>query len=661
MMGNGKQGLGVIGTLYGTLRFLVGATFLLALPAWGQGAPPPLQQAPLNPAFVQAVQARQEAAPQLVTPSGHGLGWVPPPVDLSHNAGRRPRDLRRAEEDLPSSFDLRTLGKVTPVRDQGQCGSCWTFGTYGSLESTCLPAQTWDFSENNLKDLAGFDLGPCDGGDDLMATAYLARWSGPVSETDDPYNAFSGVSPLGLPARMHVQNVYALPDRTGPTDNDAIKAAVMTYGAVNISMYWQDSSFDGTTNGYYYSGKTQPNHSVTLVGWDDNYDKSNFRPQPPGNGAFIIKNSWGTTWGDNGYFYISYYDTWAGGYARVFTAEPLSDYDAIYQYDPLGWVDQVGYGSDTAWGASVFHAQGSEDLSAVAFYNTTTGGSYTLSIYTDGDGSPVSGNLAESQSGSLPEAGYLTLPLDTPVDVTPGETFSVVLQLTSPGYDYPLAVQYASPGYSSKAPSAPGQTFASADGQSWEDLYASTDGIQRTLCLKAFANRVAGLNLISVAPAQGSTLGGTAVTLSGTGFLSGATATFDGKPAAGTVLNADGTLTAVAPAHADGPVTIAVTNPDGRTARLPGGYRYVDVPVITAVRKLGSPFRLAITGSLFHSQCTVKINDTAVPITTLKRNGTLLARQGKALKAMVPKGTPVSVTVTNDDESSTSAPFTFSW
>ena len=660
MRRNGEKGLGGIGSFRGALGFLLGAAFLLTLPSWGQSAPA-LRQAPLNPAFLQAVQQRKEAAPQLTTASGRGLGWFPPPVDLSHNAGRRPLDLRRAETDLPASFDLRPLGKVTPVRDQGQCGSCWTFGTYGSLESTCLPAKSWDFSENNLKNLAGFDLGPCDGGDDLMATAYLARWSGPVSEADDPYDAFSGVSPLGLPARMHVQNVYALPDRTSPTDNDAIKAAVMTYGAVNVSMYWGDSSFDGSTNAYYYSGKAQPNHSVTLVGWDDNYDKSNFRPQPPGNGAFIIKNSWGDSWGDSGYFYMSYYDTWAGSYARVFTAEPLTDYDVIYQYDPLGWVDQVGYGGDTAWGAGEFKADGDQDVTAVGFYNTTTGGSYTLSLYTDGDGSPTSGNLAESQSGNLPEAGYLTLSLDTPVDVTPGETFSVVLQLTSPGYDYPLAVQYAASGYSSQAPSAPGQTFASADGQSWEDLYTSSDGIHRTFCLKAFANLVAGLNVTSVQPAQGSTLGGTALTLSGTGFLSGASVTFDGQPAPGAVLNADGTLTAVAPAHADGTATIAVTNPDGRTASLPGGYRYVDVPVISGIRKLASPFRLAITGSLFHSQCTVKINGTAVPITTLRRDGTLLARQGKALKAMVPKGAAVSVTVTNNDESSTSVPFTFTW
>ncbi len=638
----------------------VGTSFTLAPAAWAQSTPV-LKRAPLNPAFLQAEQQRQEAAPQLTTESGHGMGWLPPPVDLSHNTGRLPRDLKHRETALPASFDLRTGGKVTPVKDQGQCGSCWTFGTFGSLESTCLPAETWDFSENNLKDLAGFDLGPCDGGDEFMATAYLARWGGPVAEADDPYNPYGNDSPLGLPPRKHVQNVYFLPGRTSPTDNNALKAAVMAYGAVNVSMYWGDSSFDTATNGYYYSGKTQPNHSVTLVGWDDTYDKSKFTIQPPGNGAFIIKNSWGESWGDQGYFYMSYYDTWAGSYPTLFTAEALANYDVIYQYDPLGWVNSVGYGSNTAWGAGVFKAGGDQDITAVAFYNTTAGASYALSVYTGGDGGPVSGSLAESQSGSLPEAGYLTLPLDVPVTVTPGRTFSVVLELTAPGYNYPLAVQYAYSGYSSKAPSAPGRSFGSADGQNWEDLNASSDGIPKTFCLKALAKLVAGLDVTSIAPSQGSTLGGTAVTIAGTGFLSGAAVTFDGLPASSVLVNGESTITAVAPAHASGAAAIAVTNPDGRTASLAGGYRYVDVPVITSVRKLGGPFRLAITGSLFHNLCTVKINGNAVPMTTLKRDGSLLARQGKILKAMVPKGTAVSVTVTNTDEEVTSAPFSFIW
>ena len=113
---------------------------------------------------------------------------MPSTVDLSHTTGQT---LFQAFTVYPSKYDLRTLGKVTPVRDQGTSGSCWAFSTYGSLESSILVStgQSLDLSENNLKNTAGFDWGPNSGGNDMMSTAYLTRWSGPVSESADPYQS----------------------------------------------------------------------------------------------------------------------------------------------------------------------------------------------------------------------------------------------------------------------------------------------------------------------------------------------------------------------------------------------------------------------------------------------------------------------------------------
>ena len=234
-------------------------------------------------------------------------------------------------EGLPTSYDLRTQGKLTPVKNQGSCGSCWTFATYGSLESSLLPGETNDFSENHLKNTHGFDWGYCDGGNGDMSTAYLARWSGPVNEADDPYNASSGTSPSGLSPRKHVQNVYMIPARSSSSDNDNLKNAVMNYGAVHVSMRWEGATgsssayWNNATYAYYYNGSSATNHAVAIVGWDDNYPATNFSTVPAGNGAFIIRNSWGSGWGDAGYFYISYYDSKLASNRELFFPERRAD------------------------------------------------------------------------------------------------------------------------------------------------------------------------------------------------------------------------------------------------------------------------------------------------------------------------------------------------
>ena len=139
----------------------------------------------------------------------------------------------------PATYDLRQSGQVTPVRGRGVCWYMlgiryiWIAGIEPYVH------QSWDFSESNMKNLAGFDNDPNDGGGDMyMAMAYLLRWAGPVNETDDPYlPPYPETSPSGLTVQKHVQNVTILPFRSGPLDNDAIKSALTVYGGVWASMY----------------------------------------------------------------------------------------------------------------------------------------------------------------------------------------------------------------------------------------------------------------------------------------------------------------------------------------------------------------------------------------------------------------------------------------
>jgi len=450
--------------------------------------------APLNEAF--EAHLRDQTMQRSL--AGRPSGIVPSPLDLSHMRGRQVTPGREAlAYSLPARYDLRELGRVTPAEDQYYCGSCWTFAACGSLESCLLPSEPCNFSENNFKNTHGFDPACCDGGHPLIAVAYLARWSGPVSQADDPYNPTSCASPANLTVRKHVQAVDFLPDRSGPLDNDNIKRAVMSHGAVYTHMYIDDAHYNWSTYAYYYDG-AELNHAVCIVGWDDNFDSRKFVTTPPGNGAFICKNSFGPEWADDGFFYISYYDSKLVD-NRVFRGvEPATNYDTIYQYDRFGWVGSFGLGTQTAWFANVFAATADSRVAAASWYVPTPGSPYDLYVYLDPVSSPTSGVLAGSKSGIISSAGYQTVTFDSPVPVSAGAKFAVVVRMTTPGYNYPIACEAAVPGYSSGATAIPGESYVSEDGVSWTDLtsYNATANV----CLKAFTYESPRL---TVAPENG--------------------------------------------------------------------------------------------------------------------------------------------------------------
>jgi C1A family cysteine protease len=409
-------------------------------------------------------------------------------VDLSHAKGQQvvPEGMMLA---APSSYDLRTVtNKLPPVRNQGSCGDCWTFATYGSLESWLRPAETtWDFAEMDLNCSHGYDWSPCIGGNRDMATAFLSRWEGPVLETCYPHGTTCAGSRPNCTKQKRVLDVIYLPDRASSSDNENLKNAVMNYGAVYTTMYWGDPYYRAANTAYYYAGGSTGNHSVCIVGWDDNYDRTRFNsPNPPANGAFIIRNSWGSGWGAGGYFYISYYDSRIGIENGVFmNAQSTTNYTRLYQYDPYGWISGFGYsGTSTAWAANIFTAIASEHVRAVAFYTPAFYSAYQIYVYTGcSAGSPRSGTLACNRSGTFANMGYHTLTLPSPAAVTGGQRFSIVLRLETPGYDYPIMTEGPWPGYCSAASANPGESYVSFAGTSWNDLTSFYP--EDNVCLKA--------------------------------------------------------------------------------------------------------------------------------------------------------------------------------
>jgi len=267
---------------------------------------PNLSIAPLNSAFLDSLL---KPVAELWSPDvGRPLGLRPLTQDFGGlrgllvpllPEGTADSETSPAPASLPAAYDLRSQQKLTPVKDQNSYGTCWSFATLGSLESRLMPARQWDFSEDNMVLRSGFDHEGSTynwGGNLQMSTAYLARWDGPIRQEDDPYG--DDYNPPDLEPRLHVQSVKWLPARSHALDNDNLKQAVRRFGGVYVGMCWQGAAagstyFDPRNASYYYFGFSYANHAVLAVGWNDNYPASNFVMPPPGNGALIVKNSWG--------------------------------------------------------------------------------------------------------------------------------------------------------------------------------------------------------------------------------------------------------------------------------------------------------------------------------------------------------------------------------
>ena len=484
-------------------------------------------------------------------------GLTPNPFWQAHIGPVEPMEqLFYSVGELPTSYDLRVLGRSTTVKSQYQWGTCWAFGSLAALESNILTRSgvsgsaaksTPDYSEHQLAwfayrpqtaaGLAGSEAGqgqagegrtggssPLNkGGNPSLTTSVLAAWQGAANENSIPYqNTAGGTSNTGdwsLPESrrnesvVHLTNADFLPSpicyssygsdslptssATFHYDKEAektIKRTIMEEGAVSISYYADQSKPAGSKDGTYFNythncqyvnvlnASTMPNHEVCVVGWDDNYPRTNFNSsiQPERNGAWIVKNSWGAGYYDKGYFYLSYYDRTIRD-VTSFRGETEFSYSHNYQYDYLQLGSYLsGYISQAKTGvANVFTANGRETLKAVGLVTDKAESEVTLEIYRlrAGAAGPYVGTLASSCSEIFPYAGYHTLELDSPVYLSPGDRFSVVAVVRRPNgyYSLPLEIGCTAKGY--VAVINRGETYLVAPtGRKYEDVSTKPEG-----------------------------------------------------------------------------------------------------------------------------------------------------------------------------------------
>lgn len=386
---------------------------------------------------------------------------------------------------LPEQYDYRILERAPSIKDQGKYGTCWAFASLTALESALLPEREYDFSEDHMSRQNSFAVEINDGGEYTMAIAYLASWQGPVLEEEDPYG--DGISPDGLEAACHVQEVQVIAAK----DFETIKEMVFKYGGVQTSLYTslinsqsRSEYYNPETYAYCYIGTEKPNHDVVIIGWDDNYPKENFTVDLEADGAFICRNSWGSEFGNNGTFYVSYYDSNIGTHNVVFSGvEEVTNYDRIYQSDYCGWVGQLGYGNEKGYFSNVYTAKEDEVLSAVGFYATGKNTEYEIFIVHDFKGTESFADRIAVKEGNFKNAGYYTVVLKEGIEIKEGERFAVVVKIRTPGSERPIAIEYAADEATKTVDISDGEGYISLYGKSWDNT-ESTQGCN--ICLKAF-------------------------------------------------------------------------------------------------------------------------------------------------------------------------------
>jgi C1A family cysteine protease len=402
---------------------------------------------------------------------GYGYSWdkTEKTANLDSTPAKKPV--------LRSSYDLRSAKRVSKIKNQGSLSTCWAYAAASALESSLLPEEYDTFSPKDMSERNTYGIPADKPGNYMMAVSYMLSWTGPV-EDDTAGTA------------KHVQEVHFY----SQDDMDDIKWAVFKNGGVSTSLFAETNTSDlsgsdyynADTNSYYYYGQKEPNHDVLIIGWDDNYSKDNFKHSCPGNGAFICQNSWGDKFGDNGVFYVSYYDTNIGQFGVSYVKiENNTNYDRIYQTDLCGEIGSAGYKSDKAYGANVYTASSDENLKSCGFYTTSKDTSYNVYVVSDYSDTGSLSNKVHVASGKFHDVGYYTVPFNKDIAVNDGQRFAVVVEFISDKKGNQIPIEYDGNVLTKNVKIDDGEGYISSNGLNWARI--ETD-FNANICLKVYAD-----------------------------------------------------------------------------------------------------------------------------------------------------------------------------
>ena len=412
-----------------------------------------------------------------------------------------------AENNLPASFDLRSSGLVSSVKMQTSQDSlnlepfqnAWAFSVINAIETNHMKSNPMiDLSEGYISyymrsENFGYPFNT--GMDDAMQeTGLLTNWVGAVEE-QNPINFDFSLKEVQNESKYHVTDVsYYF-----SSDRENIKSAITNGHAVNARYTHTEYCYNEEHNSYYLNWDVAENqesvlHSVSIVGWDDNFPAEYFNAKPNENGAWLVKNCWGTDWGDGGYFWISYAEKLSDVYS--IESEKAQANMNLFQYDDYGVsaMMTIPDAEGSAYYSNIFTADTSQWITSIMTVGLQT--DYDISVYagiTDPK-NPTSGTLSATKQVTFEKMGYHTIPLDTPIFVEKGTTFSIVSK--SNGNDIPCecathtewtnadGIKHISDSIFSREllnrDFAENQSFYSADGINWKDMYSLPEQVVET-------------------------------------------------------------------------------------------------------------------------------------------------------------------------------------
>lgn len=412
-----------------------------------------------------------------------------------------------------------------PLRNQNPYGTCWAFATtavaeanylkktnkYRDLSELAVVYSTFNSTADPLGNSSLDKVTPTvsnyydKGGNPLIAGLTLATWQGLLDESkyrygtdDNILNTKNLTSAQTRDDAVHLESFSVL----DYTDRNALKTKILENGAITISYFENEKSnayFNSQTDCYYCPIKEGSNHSVTVVGWDDNFAAGNFTNNPGGNGAWLIRNSWTSSdkmlYSHNGYFWLSYYDK-SIDLAVAMTVADANNYDYNYQYDGSNYVTGYTVKQNSQPAANIFKVSGLNEveyLNAVGFFVCDPQTEYTVDIYKNIPSGYIPTYGAKiygaSVSGKALENGFYTVKLNREVKLKKGENYAIVVTFKSANSItyFPVEAGYNFGHFKVEAYSNMGESFYEYNGK-WYNYYG-TFIRPGNICIKGFTKK----------------------------------------------------------------------------------------------------------------------------------------------------------------------------